>query len=110
MPGTEPRVVRLGCLLPAGTVKASFEMLDQWIRRKLRCILWRQWKRPRTRLNELARRGLDRERACVSAYNGRGPWYNAGAGHMNHAVPNRTLRAMGCISLLQEHRRLQSLS
>ena len=91
-------------------VKASFEMLDQWIRRKLRCILWRQWKRPRTRLKELARRGLDPERARVSAMNGRGPWYNAGASHMNQAVPTRTLRAMGWLSLLQEYRRLQCLS
>ena len=88
-------------------VKASFEMLDQWIRRKLRCILWRQWKRPRTRLKELVRRGLDPERARASAMNGHGPWYNAGASHMNHAVPTRTLRAMGWLSLLEEHRRLQ---
>jgi RNA-directed DNA polymerase len=29
-------------------VKASFEELDQWLRRKLRCLVWRQWKRPRT--------------------------------------------------------------
>jgi RNA-directed DNA polymerase len=88
-------------------VKASFEMLDQWVRRKLRCILWRQWKRPRTRLTELVRRGLDPERARVSAMNGHGPWYNAGASHMNQAVPTRTLRALGWRSLLEEHRRLQ---
>ena len=91
-------------------VKASFEMLDQWIRRKLRCILWRQWKRPRTRLEELRRRGIDPERARASAMNGRGPWWNAGASHMNQAIPTRTLRAMGLLNLLDEHRRLQSLS
>jgi RNA-directed DNA polymerase len=88
-------------------VKASFEILDQWIRRKLRCILWRQWKRPRTRLKELARRGLDQQRARISAMNGHGPWFNAGASHMNQAVPTRVLRAMGWLSLLDEHRRLQ---
>ena len=49
-------------------VKASFEDLDKWLRRKLRCIVWRQWKRPRTRLHELRRRGLDETRARVSAY------------------------------------------
>jgi RNA-directed DNA polymerase len=91
-------------------VKASFEVLDQWIRRKLRCIVWRQWKRPRTRLQELRRRGLDPERARASAMNGRGPWWNAGASHMNHAIPTRTLRALGLLSLLDEHRRLQNLS
>jgi len=91
-------------------VKASFEMLDQWIRRKLRCILWRQWKRPGTRQKELRRRGLDPERARASAMNGRGPWWNAGASHMNHAIPTRTLRALGLLSLLEEHRRLKGLS
>lgn len=87
-------------------VKASFEQLDEWIRRKLRCILWRQWKRPRTRFKELCRRGLDRVRAAVSAYNGHGPWWNAGASHMNHAVPTATFRKLGLVSLIEEHRRL----
>ena len=87
-------------------VKASFEQLDQWLRRKLRCILWRQWKRQRTQSQELCRRGLDHERARRSAWNGRGPWWNAGASHMNHAVPTSELRRLGLISLMDEHRRL----
>ncbi|MHC4067221.1 MAG: group II intron reverse transcriptase/maturase [Planctomycetota bacterium] len=87
-------------------VKASFEELDQWLRRKLRCILWRQWKRHRTQFKELCRRGLDHERARRSAWNGRGPWYNAGASHMNHAVPTSELRGLGLISLMEEYRRL----
>ena len=87
-------------------VKVSFDRLDEWIRRKLRGILWRQWKRPRTRLKELAKRGLEETRAAVSAYNGRGPWWNAGASHMNQAVPTSALRRLGLLSLLEEHRRL----
>lgn len=91
-------------------VKASFEMLDAWNRRKLRAILWRQWKRPRTRKKELIQHGLDEARAAISAYNGRGPWWNAGASHMNQAVPTVLLRQMGLISLIDEHRRLLSTS
>jgi RNA-directed DNA polymerase len=91
-------------------VAACFEDLDKWLRRKLRCILWRQWKRPRTRAKELVRRGLDRERAYASAYNGHGPWWNAGASHLNAAVPTRFLTQLGLPSLLQTHRRLQSLA
>jgi len=53
-------------------VKASFEDVDKWLRRKLRCIIWRPWKRPRTRLRELCRRGLDVARARASAGNGPG--------------------------------------
>ena len=91
-------------------VKASFEDMDKWLRRKLRCIVWRQWKRPRTRLRELRRHGLDVTRARVSAFNGHGPWWNAGASHMHAAVPTATLRQLGLLSLLDEHQRLTRAS
>ncbi len=87
-------------------VKARFEELDAWIRRKLRRILWKQWKRPRTRLAKLRSLGLDAERARLSAYNGYGPWWNAGASHMNQAIPIALLRRWGLVSFLQEHHRL----
>ena len=91
-------------------VEGVFEELDQWVRRRLRLLLWRQWKRPRTRAKELQKRGLDQDRANISANNGRGPWWNAGASHMNQAVPNSTLHQMGLVSLLQQHRRLACTS
>ena len=91
-------------------VRVSFDELDQWLRRRLRCILWRQWKRPRTRVRELMRRGLDATHARLSAYNGHGPWWNAGARHMHAAVPTAALRAWGLLSLLDEHRRLRCVS
>jgi RNA-directed DNA polymerase len=37
-------------------VKGIFEELDGWIRRKLRCLIWLQWKRPKTRAKELIKR------------------------------------------------------
>ena len=91
-------------------VKASFEDLDQWIRRKLRCILWRQWKRSKTRFKKLVERGIVKDRAAKSAFNGRGPWWNSGASHMNEAVPTRMFRKLGLVSLLEEHRRLACTS
>lgn len=91
-------------------VKVTFERLDQWLRRKLRCILWRQWKKPRTRRKKLTALGLDPEHAAVCAYNGHGPWWNAGAAHMHLAVPTRMLRKMGLMSLLDEYRRFAGYS
>ena len=90
-------------------VENSFEALDQWVRRKLRCILWRQWKTPRTRARKLLERGIDRVHAFASAYNGRGPWWNAGASHMNAAVPAKWLHQQGLLSLLAEHHRFRGL-
>jgi len=88
-------------------VRITFEQLDQWLRRKLRAILWRQWKRPWTRARNLIRRGLAPERAWISARNGRGPWWNAGASHMNQTVTTRYLSQLGLVSLLTESRRLE---
>ena len=87
-------------------VEAVFSDLDRWIRRRLRLQLWRQWKQPQTRVKELQKRGLDAVRARTAAYNGRGPWWNAGSRYMGQAVPNRTLSQMGLVSLLDQHRRL----
>jgi RNA-directed DNA polymerase len=91
-------------------VKRGFEELDEWLRRKLRCILWRQWKKPCTRARKLMERGIEKARAFTSAYNGRGPWWNAGASHMNLAIPVKWLTQQGLVSLLDEQRRLQNLT
>lgn len=88
-------------------VKGVFEKLDQWLRRKLRCIRWRQWKRSKTRAKQLMKCGLSEERAWKSATNGRGPWWNAGASHMNQALPRKYFDALGLLSLLEHLRKLQ---
>jgi RNA-directed DNA polymerase len=90
--------------------KGIFEELDGWTRRKLRCVLWRQWKRPPTRAKRMMRRGLDEERAWRSAYNGRGPWWNAGASHMNDAFRAAFFANLGLPSLQMDHRRLNRLA
>jgi group II intron reverse transcriptase/maturase len=88
-------------------VKGALQDLDGWIRRKLRCLLWRQWKRPATRNKRLQARGLDEKRAWKSASNGRGPWWNAGASHMNVAYPKRSFDVLGLVSLLDTQQRFQ---
>lgn len=91
-------------------VKGLFEELDQWVRRKLRCILWRQWKRSYTRARNLMRLGLPEETAWRSATNGRGPWWNAGAAHMHRTVRKSFFECLGLVSLMDQHRLLQSAS
>jgi RNA-directed DNA polymerase len=87
--------------------KRALEEIDGWIRRKLRCRLWRQWKRVYTRARNLMKAGLKEERAWYSATNGRGPWWNSGANHMNTAFPKAYFDQRGLVSLLDTVRRLQ---
>jgi RNA-directed DNA polymerase len=90
--------------------KRPLEALDAWVRRRLRCLVWRHWKQPRTRRNRLLALGLTAERAWKSASNGRGPWWNSGASHLNAALPASYFTRLGLTSLLATHRRLQCVT
>ena len=90
--------------------KHALETLDGWIRRKLRCVLWRQAKRVRTRARMLMKRGLTARYAWRSATTGRGPWWHAGTAHMNAAFPKAWFDSLGLVSLLDTVQRLQRVS
>jgi group II intron reverse transcriptase/maturase len=87
--------------------RRPIEELDAWVRRRLRCLLWRQWKRPKTRESKMLAFGLDAQRAWKSSVNGRGPWWNAGAKHMIAALPPKFFTQLGLVSLVATHRHLQ---
>ena len=88
-------------------VKGIFDELDGWVRRHLRKILWRQWKRPFIRAKRLMRLGVTEERAWKSATNGRGPWWNSGASHLNQALPKKLFDRLGLVSLVDQYHRLK---
>jgi RNA-directed DNA polymerase len=80
-------------------VKCVFAALDEWIRRKLRCLIWRQWKRPRTRQRKLLALGLPLGTARASAWNGRGSWWNSGREHMQFTFSKQHFDRLGLICL-----------
>lgn len=90
-----------------GETKLVYEELDGWIRRRLRDVLWRQWKKPFTRTKKLIARGISNERALKSAQNGRGAWWNSGASHMNEAYPKRYFESIGLVALVDRQRQCQ---
>lgn len=90
--------------------KRALEILDGWVRHKLRCVIWRQWKQPSTRARNLMRLGLDEGRACTSVFNGRGPWWNSGASHMNQALPKKLWDRLGLVSILDTINRLSRIT
>ena len=59
------------------TVKQAFVSIDQWLRRRLRKIVWEQWKKPKTRFRKLVALGLNAARARKATATGRSLW-NAG--------------------------------
>ena len=88
-------------------VKSAFQTLDVWIRRKLRGIVWRQWKRPRTRVKKLVRRGLSLLEAQRAAYCQRGPWHMSRMPSLERAIPTVELRRLGLVILVEMQKSLQ---
>jgi RNA-directed DNA polymerase len=81
-------------------VKTMADRLDSWLRRRLRLIIWRQWKRPYTRYKRFITAGFDHDHAMLCAYNQRGPWWNSGAHHLNIVLPKVHFAHLGLVSLL----------
>lgn len=89
--------------------RSPIEKLDGWVRRHLRKLLWRQWKRPMTRTKRLMQAGLSRETARKTALNGRGAWWCAGSTYLNRALPKRFFDRLGLVSLVDTYHRLKCL-
>jgi RNA-directed DNA polymerase len=73
--------------------------LDAWIRRRLRLVLWRQWKRGRTRFAELRQLGVGRDLAAQSAGSAHGPWRLSRSPALSFALPNTYFISLGLPSL-----------
>jgi len=80
--------------------RSIFASLDGWIRRKIRGILWRQWKKPRTRYKQLIALGLKEHSAKRWAYSSKGPWRMAKTHGMHRAISNSVIDSMGYIPMM----------
>jgi len=86
-----------------------YQELDGWIRRRFRWLLWRQWKRKRTRVQKLMAFGLDRDTALAWGLKNRGPWWHSKQSHLNSTITGEWLKRQGLLSMLGEHRRLNAV-
>jgi RNA-directed DNA polymerase len=71
------------------------ERLDQWIRHRLRSIIWKQWKRGRLRFARLCARGLRKNLAAQTPGSDHGPWRLAHSPAMQYAFPNAYFDSLG---------------
>jgi RNA-directed DNA polymerase len=79
---------------------AVLRHLDSWIRRRVRCAFWQQWKTGRKRYAELVRRGVSEEAAAKTAGSRRGPWRVSQSPALNQALSNAHLTSLGLPSLV----------
>jgi RNA-directed DNA polymerase len=71
------------------------EGLEQWVRRRLRSVIWKQWKRSPVRFAELRKRGVGKELAAKTAGSAHGPWRLANSPALAIALPNAYFDSLG---------------
>jgi RNA-directed DNA polymerase len=81
------------CQLPA-----VLHRLEMWLRRRLRSVLWKQWKQGRTRFAELRKREVG-DLAAQTAGSAHGPWHLANSPALAMALPNAYFDSL-CLPLL----------
>jgi group II intron reverse transcriptase/maturase len=83
-----------------------FEGIDSWIRRRLRQLVWKRWKRGTTRYRELVKLGVPRYRAGLGAV-GKSPWHMSKSPVINEALSNAYFRNLGLKSLKVRYQELR---
>jgi RNA-directed DNA polymerase len=69
--------------------------LEKWIRRGLRPMVWKQWKRGTTRYRELRQRGIASQEAAKMAGSSDRPWHLAKTPALSIALPNAYFASLG---------------
>ena len=84
-----------------------FEELDQWLRRRLRQVRWKEWKRPRTRRRNLRALDINALNARQWASSRKGYWRIAGSWVLCYALPNAYWTNLGLEGFLDPYRRFR---
>ena len=83
-----------------------YQGLDEWVRRRLRQMLWKRWKQGRTRYRELVRLGVPPERAALGAV-GTSPWRMSRTPVIHEALSNAYWRNIGLESIAERYSKLR---
>lgn len=87
------------------TTPSVYKELDEWIRRRLRQMQWKRWKRGTTRYRELVRLGVPKERAALGA-GGTSPWRMSRTPVIHEALSNAYWRNTGLESIAERYDQL----
>jgi len=69
--------------------------LDSWVRRRLRCVAWHQWRTGQRRFAELRTRNVSRDLAAQTAGSPHGQWRISRSPALSYALPNGYFHALG---------------
>lgn len=83
-------------------MKTLTRSLDEWTRRRLRMCIWKQWKKVRTKFQNLMKLGLDRQKAWEYANTRKGYWRIANSPILSQTITNERLQKRGYTGFIAE--------
>jgi hypothetical protein len=84
-----------------------FEDLDEWLRRRLRQVRWKEWKRCSTKRRNLIALGIPERQAREWSATRKGPWRLAGSAPLQRALPKRYWTDIGLRGFTDPYHRLR---
>ena len=69
--------------------------IDEWMRRRIRMVIWKHWKHVRTRMRNLMRLGVDKYKAWMFANTRKGYWHTANSPIVSIAIKTENLKQAG---------------
>ena len=73
--------------------------LDEWLRRRMRCCYWKQWRWPRTKISHLVSLGVSLKEAIKTGVSSKGPYAMSRTPITQMAMNNEWLKAQGLVSI-----------
>jgi group II intron reverse transcriptase/maturase len=89
-------------------IKTYLKRLSEWLRRRIRQIYWKRWKRVRTRIVNLIRLGISQEQAIQWANTRKSYWRTAGSWILGTTITNHYLEALGFPNLAKRYEELRA--
>ena len=80
-------------------MKRNMQSWDEWMRRRIRMYIWKQWKKPGTRVQNLLKLGIPEWAACICGNSRKGYWRVADTTTLKRAISNERLAAAGYFSI-----------
>jgi RNA-directed DNA polymerase len=91
-------------------VKTLLPIVDEWYRRRIRMIIWKQWKRIRTRLRNLIKLGIEKYKAWEYANTRKGYWRTANSPILSRSITNERLKQAGYIFFSDYYRKVNGVN
>ena len=89
-------------------IRAFLQRVSEWLRRRIRQIYWKRWKRVRTRFENLIKLGVTKDQAWQWANTRKGYWCIAGSWIMTTTMTNRYFETLGFPDILKRYEELRS--